>query len=215
MFKIYTPEDLPKTLPLYPAAGMLVLPRIQFPLSMDDPSSIAMVDDALKGDRMIGIIQPKNMNDATPPLYQVGTAGRLTMFEEQEDGKYMIGITGVCRFHLRQEIPTARDYRVGEVVWDDYLDDLQLPEPYHFQRRELINQLQDYFNEAGIMVDWDAVSRTPDSLLVNSLTLICPFDVPEKQALLEAPTIEKRLETLQAILTFANAPAPRAGRVIN
>lgn len=215
MFKIYTPKDLPKTLPLYAAAGMLVLPRIQFPLSMEDPASMEMVDDALKSDRMIGIIQPKNMNGAAPPLYQVGTAGRITMFEESEEGKYMIGITGVCRFHLLQEVPTARDYRVGEVAWDDYLDDLQPPEAYHFQRRELINQLQDYFNSAEISVDWDAIGRTPDSLLVNSLSLICPFDVPEKQALLEAPTMAKRLETLQAILTFANAPSAKPLRVIN
>ncbi|HRJ13059.1 MAG TPA: LON peptidase substrate-binding domain-containing protein [Alphaproteobacteria bacterium] len=215
MFKIYAPEDLPKTLPLYPAAGMMVLPRIQFPLSMEDPASIAMVDDVLKSDRMIGIIQPKKMDAGTPPLYATGTAGRITAFEELEEGKYVIGITGVCRFHLVQEVPTARDYRMGEVKWDAYLHDLKLPEPYHFQRRALIDQLQDYFNAAGITVDWDAISRTPDALLINSLSLICPFDVPEKQALLEAPTLEKRLQTLQAILAFANAPSAKAQRVIN
>lgn len=215
MFKIYTAEDLPKTLPLYPAAGMLLLPRIQLPLSMDDPASIAMVDDALKGDRMIGIIQPKIMDGAAPPLYQTGTAGRITALEELEEGKYMIGITGICRFHLQQEIPTACDYRVGEVAWQDYLRDLQPPDAYQFQRRELISQLQDYFNSAGIGVDWEAIGRTPDALLINSLSLICPFDVAEKQALLEAPTMEKRLETLQAILTFANAPSARSQRVIN
>lgn len=215
MFKVYTPEDLPKTLPLYAAAGMLVLPRIQFPLSMDSPAEIAMIDDALRADRMIGIIQPKNLEGMTSPLYQVGTAGRITALEELEEGKYMVGITGVCRFHLTQEVPTARDYRMGEVVWDEYLSDLQPPEAYHFQRRELINQLQDYFTSAGIMVDWDAIGRTPDALLINSLALICPFDVPEKQALLEAGSLGKRLETLQSILTFANAPSAASQKIIN
>jgi len=218
MFKVYKPEDLPKTLPLFPLSGVMLLPRMQFPLSMEEPHALSMVDDALKGDRMIGIIQPKNTEGRTPPLYATGTAGRITALDETDEGKYMIGVTGVCRFHVIQEIPTARDYRLGEVDYADYLEDLRVPEPYHFQRRTLINQLREFFGGQGISVDWDAVGRTPDALLVNSLAVICPFDVPEKQALLESATVEKRLETLQTILTFANTPGDNVGgvqRVLN
>jgi len=218
MFKIYQPKDLPKTLPLFPLTGMMLLPRMRFPLSMEEPHALSLVDDAFKGDRMIGIIQPKNTEGAMPPLYAIGTAGRITALDETDDGKYILGVTGVCRFHLVQEIPTARDYRVGEVNYADYLSDLHVPEPYHFQRRTLMTQLREFFDEQGIMVDWDMVGRTPDALLVNSLSVICPFDIAEKQALLEAVSVEKRLETLQTILTFANMPGDNNGgaqRVLN
>lgn len=215
MAKIYTLDELPKTLPLFPLNGVTLLPRMQFPLSIDEPHALNMIDDALKTDRMIGIIQPKHMDDRMPPLYAIGTGARIMAFDETDEGKYIIGATGVCRFRLRQEVPTPRDYRVGEVEWDAYAADLRVPDPYHFQRRVLIGQLQDFFNHSGIDVDWEAIGRTPDALLVNSLSILCPFGVPEKQALLEAASVEKRLETLQAILTFANTPGPAAQRVLN
>ena len=215
MFKIYQPQDLPQSLPLLPLHGITLLPRMQFPVSMETPAEINMVDDALHSDRMIGIIQPKNTDAKMPPLFSIGTAGRITAFDETDDGKYIIGVTGVCRFRLRQEIPTAHDYRVGDVDCAEYVEDLRVPEPYQFQRRALINQLREFFAGEGISVDWEAVSRTPDALLVNSLSIICPFEAAEKQALLESATVATRLETLQAILTFANSPGQAAQRVLN
>lgn len=212
--KKYEPKDLPKNLPLLPLHGVTILPRMHFPVSMETPSEISMVDDAMRENRMIGIIQPKN-TDARPPLYHVGTLVRITALEENDEGKYIIGVTGICRFRMNQELPTARDYRLGEVDYADFLNDLKLPDTYHFQRRVLLGQLRDFFDAAGIAIDWDAVSRTPDMLLVNSLAIICPFDVPEKQALLESQTVADRLQTLQAILTFANAAAPAALRVVH
>jgi len=213
--KTYSLNDLPRKLPLFPLNGMTILPRMQFPLSMEEPHAIHLVDDALRADRMIGIIQPKHTDSVIPPLYRVGTAGRIMAFDEVDDGKYIIGVAGVCRFQVIQEIPTASDYRMGEVDYAAYAADLIAPEPYHFQRRALLGQLRDFFDHSGITVDWEAIGRTPDALLINSLSIICPFDVPEKQALLEAASVEKRLETLQAILTFANAPGPAVQRILN
>jgi Lon protease-like protein len=214
--KKYELTELPTQLPLLPLNGFTLLPRMQFPISLDQPPELGMLDEALRApQRMIGVIQPRQTVGDKPPLYAIGTAVRIMAFEEHDDGKYTISVAGVCRFRLTEEISTARDYRLGRVDYSEYAGDLKQREPYHFERRVLVGQLRTFFDGAGIAVDWDAIGSTPDGLLVNSLSILCPFDVAEKQALLEAGTIEKRLETLQSILTFATSPAREAQRVVH
>ena len=212
--KPYRPEDLPTQLPLLALNGFTLLPRMQFPINLELPAEVAILDEALRTHRMIGIIQPLQMTDKKPPLYKVGTAVRIMGYEEEDD-KYTVSVAGVCRFRLVEEIPSARDFRIGSVDYSDYLGDLKSYEPYRFERRSLVGQLHKFFDDSGIQVDWDAISATPDGLLVNSLSILCPFDVPEKQALLEATTTEKRLETLQTILTFETTPTRDTPRVVH
>lgn len=205
--KRFEPDQLPAVLPLMPLQGFTLLPRMQFHVGVDDAAQIALVDDALRGNRMIGIIQPLGSDEGRAPLYHIGTAARIMSFEENDDGHYLISIAGVCRFRLDEEIHNAKDYRMGKVSYTEYLADLKLTEPYHFPRHKLVGQLRQFFDKAEIGIDWDAIGSTPDGLLVNTMSILCPFDVPEKQALLEAVTVEKRRETLETILSFATSAA--------
>jgi len=200
--------DLPLTIPVFPLPGALMLPRTRLPLHIFEPRYLQMVEDTLKTPhRLIGMVQPY---DATgtgeQKLRAIGCAGRLTQFSETEDGRYMITLAGKSRFRVQQEVPGFAPYRRCDVSWDEYSADLGPPETdTGFDRDSFLDTLTRYFEAQSLSSDWDSLKDAEDELLINSLSMLCPFAPEEKQALLEAPSLATRRKTLVTLLEFALA----------
>ena len=195
---------LPRLLPIFPLAGVLLLPRGRLPLNIFEPRYLAMVEDALAADRMIGMIQPTDptSRDREPAVYETGCAGRITSFAETDDGRYLITLTGVSRFAIRSEAECLRGYRRVVPVWERFASDLN-DGGGDVDRPRLVAGLKAYFKTQGLSVDWSAIESTPDERLVTSLAMICPFSPSEKQALLEAPDLAERAKLLIALIEMA------------
>ncbi|HEX2148186.1 MAG TPA: LON peptidase substrate-binding domain-containing protein [Pseudorhizobium sp.] len=197
-------EDLPETVRVFPLTGALLLPGGQLPLNIFEPRYLAMFDAALAGDRLIGIVQPTltEPSDAAdiarPALSSVGCIGRITSFAETGDGRYITSLSGVCRFRLLDEIGTGHPFRTFKIA--PLLADLS-PEDDEgkVDRAELLRVFRAYLDANKLEADWESVERAGNRTLVNSLSMMSPFGPAEKQALLEAPDLKTRAETLIAI----------------
>jgi hypothetical protein len=203
-------NDLPTTLGVFPLTGVLLLPRGQLPLNVFEPRYLALVDEALAGTRLIGMIQPREHEDKIlrPTLNAIGCAGRITAYRETEDGRYLITLTGVCRFHVAEEIATSAPYRLVKADFAPYLADLITANEDNFPRERLLAALRDYLSRRDLKADWKSVISAPPETLVNALAMLCPFEPAEKQALLEAPGWLERVDTLVALLEMAGAGPP-------
>ncbi len=198
--------DLPDTIPVFPLPGALLLPRARLPLHIFEPRYLAMLDDTLKTThRLIGMIQPCDVPGGDGDrLHRIGCAGRVTAFSETEDGRYMITLSGVSRFRVRQEVEGFTPYRRCEVAWDGFGRDLGPTETDRgFDRDAFLDLLRRYFEDQALKTDWDSLREAEDELLINSLSMLCPFDHEDKQALLEAPSLPTRRETLVTLIEFA------------
>jgi Lon protease-like protein len=200
-------EKLPQSLPIFPLAGALLLPGGRLPLNIFEPRYLAMTEDALATDRMIGMIQPQDSgkNASPPPVYPVGCAGRIVSFAETEDSRYILTLAGLCRFEVKAELPEQRGYRRITPGWERFREDMQGIENGIMDRPRLLRSLQAYFTQVSIQANWDAIKETPDERLVTSLAMICPFQPSEKQALLEAPTLPERAQLMATIIEIAIA----------
>lgn len=207
------PSDLPQTLPLFPLQGAVLYPRGLLSLNVFEPRYLNMVDDALGSERLIGIIQPAigDEDEPVPQLADVGTAGRITSFTEAEDGRYLITLTGICRFHLGGELDAGLPYRQALVTFDDFADDFALGSDLSIDRPQLLRSLKTYAGLHGYSVDWSSVEHAPTEMLVNGAAQMCPFDPAAKQALLEAHTLEERAKGLIALLEWNNASDDQPG----
>lgn len=204
--------DLPATIPVFPLAGALLLPRTQLPLNIFEPRYLRMVDDALRNGRVIGMVQPageaaiaaQGDPDAKPKLTDVGCAGRLTSWTETIDGRTLITLTGICRFRIAGALETTTPYRQCTVSWDEYADDMT-PEfgADKVSRERLLEILKAYLDTHGLQADWRAIKQSSNEALVNSLSVISPYGPREKQALLEAKTLEDRNQMLIALTEIA------------
>ncbi len=198
--------DLPAHLPLFPLTGVVLLPRGALPLNIFEPRYLKMVDDALKGDRLIGIIQPSQDPDRVlkPNLSAVGAAGRIVSFRETDDNRYLITLSGLCRFRLTSEVAGDTPYRLGACDFSSFAGDLaESGDENDFPRDRLMAALKDYLNNHDLKADWKSVMNAPPEALVNALAMMCPFEPAEKQALLEAPGFGDRASTLVALLEMA------------
>ena len=197
--------DLPEKIPLFPLPGALLLPRTRLPLQIFEPRYLAMLEEVLKTSaRMIGMIQPRPGPDGEPRLAAIGCAGRVTAFSETEDGRYMITLTGISRFRLMREVSGFSHYLSGEVSWAGFEADRgPAEEDPGFDREPFLRLLSRYFRAQQLSADWDSLRETEDELLINSLSMLCPFDPEDKQALLEAPSLTARRETLVTLMEFA------------
>lgn len=197
--------DLPEVIALFPLPGALLLPRGKLPLHIFEPRYLAMLDDTLKTrERLIGIIQPRPAPEGQRRLSAIGCAGRLTSFTETDDGRYMIALTGISRFRLVREIGGFTPYIRAEVAWDAFARDLAGPEEdERFDRPRFLALLKKYFSSRKLATDWSGLEDAPDEMLINSLSMLCPFDPEDRQALLEAPSLPNRRETLQVLMEFA------------
>ncbi len=195
--------DLPDVLPVFPLSGALLLPRSRLPLHIFEPRYLAMLEDALKTrERLIGMVQPMEDSDEAR-LHRVGCAGRVTSFTETEDGRYMITLTGVSRFRLGERQDGFMPYRRHAVSWAGFERDLgQAEHDVGFEREPFLDLLTRYFDLADLRTDCDSLKEAEDELLINSLSMLCPFDPEDKQALLEAPVLSDRRETLITLMEF-------------
>ncbi|MCA3511128.1 MAG: LON peptidase substrate-binding domain-containing protein [Rhodobacter sp.] len=198
--------DLPDTIPVFPLSGALLLPRARLPLHIFEPRYLQMVDDALKTrHRLIGMIQPREVPAAAEKrLHAIGCAGRLTGFSETEDGRYMITLSGLSRFRVLQEVQGFAPYRRCQVDWAPFARDLGGAESdAGFRRTEFMAGLKRYFEAMELSTDWGSLKGADEELLINSLSMLCPFAPEDKQALLEAPSLTTRRETLVTLIEFA------------
>lgn len=197
--------DLPQTIPLFPLPGAILFPRAAMPLNIFEPRYLNMVDDALASDRLIGMIQPAARDaSAKPALAQVGAVGKITTFAETEDGRYLITLTGLCRFRFMRELPASAPYREAIVDFEDFADDLT-EHPAQIDRARLRSALVAYISANRFSADWALIEEAPTETLVNAIAALCPFDTLAKQALLESPTLAERADALIALLEWPNA----------
>lgn len=198
-------EALPPTLPIFPLPGALLLPSGKLPLNIFEPRYLAMTRDALAGDRLIGMIQPTEpeTDGHAPALYKTGCAGRITTFSETDDGRYLITLSGLCRFKVAHEIALSAPYRRVAPDFGPYRADMSEAPPADIGRERLLGVLKIYLKAQNISIDWKAIADTPDEWLVTSLAMMCPFEPSEKQALLEADTLDDRAGVLTALLELA------------
>ncbi len=211
-------DTLPATLPIFPLPGALLLPGGKLPLQIFEPRYLMMTRDALASDRLIGMIQPsaqdseaQGLVDHTAALYPIGCAGRITSFSETDDGRFLITLTGVCRFAIEREIPTVGGYRRVVPDFSRFRTDLAPDETAISDRRRLLNALQAYFANQEIGIDLKAIADVPDDKLVTSLAMVCPFEAKEKQALLEAADLTERSRVMTALLELGLFPANAEG----
>ena len=202
-------SDLPLVIPVFPLDGVLLLPGGQLPLNIFEPRYLNMLDDAMAGERMIGVIQtrgqmgPVDADAHQPSLAPIGCLGRVTSFAETSDGRYLITLTGVCRFRAGDELPVRTPYRQVRADFSAFEADLRegsgtsSPEA---NPAPLLAALRRYLDHRGLAIDWTSAETAPSDALINSLSMALPFEPMEKQALLEAPTIDDRRETLVALL---------------
>jgi len=207
MVRRFAPADLPDVIPVFPLPGALLLPRGRLPLNIFEPRYLAMLDDTLKSDRrLIGMVQPFETAEQPPRLHAIGCAGRVSSLSETDDGRYLIVLSGVARFRVREELEGFAPYRRVAPDWSDFHDDLgQAEDTPEFDKNDFLGLLKRYFQTARLSSDWDAMREAEPEMLVNSLSMMCPFSVEEKQALLEAPRLSDRIETLRALMEFSIA----------
>jgi Lon protease-like protein len=194
--------DLPQVIPVFPLDGALLLPHADLPLQIFEPRYLNMVDDAMAGDRLIGMVQTRTGGDrARPNLANVGCVGRITSYAETSDGRYLITLTGVCRFNVGQELSSRTPYRQVRSEYAPYEADLGAATPSPLMdRQRFAKALKSYLNHRELDVDWDTANNAPIEALVNSLAMGLPFSTAEKQALLEAPDFTERYKALIALL---------------
>lgn len=194
--------DLPTTIPVFPLPKAILLPRSRLPLHIFEPRYLAMVDDCLKTPhRFIGMLQPTG-NEGR--LHSIGCAGKLTQFSETEDGRYMITLTGISRYRLDSEIEGFTPYRRFNVQWTGFEKDWEVPEQdSKFDRDSFFDLLKKFLEGEGLSTDWETLQQADNELLINSLSMMLDFDLEDKQALLEAPSLQTRRETLTTLFEFS------------
>ena len=196
-------DDLPEIIPVFPLNGALLLPRGQLPLNIFEPRYIAMIDDVMKAERIVGMVQTSGEGSEAakrPPVYGIGCAGRITSLEESGDGRYLVTLTGIARYRIVEELSAITPYRQCRVDFRSFLRDLdEEQERDEVDRAGVIGALRQFAERHRLSVDWDGIDAAPSDLLVNALAMMSPFGPKEKQALLEAADLKTRADVLIAI----------------
>ena len=193
---------LPSKIPVFPLSNFIIFPETTVPLNIFEPRYIQMIDDVMKHERIIGMVQPKEINNKNPKLYNIGCAGKITSFHETEDGRYLIIINGVCRFKILNEPITNKLYRECEVVYSDFHKDTKNQnEEIKFTDLELIfKNLKTLFNKQGYKINWKEIEKQSLDQTINTLSMASPFSLEEKQILLETIDLKDRKKKLEEIL---------------
>ena len=195
-------KKLPKIISVFPLSNFIIFPNTSVPLNIFEPRYIEMIDNSMKTDRIIGMIQPKKQKDGIPQLYNVGCAGKITNFNETEDGRYLIVINGISRFKILKEINNNKPYRECEISFDEYIEDtIENYNEIKFTDLELIfKNLKTLFKKKGYSINWKELEKQSLDQTLNALVMASPFSLEEKQALLETININKRKIELEKIL---------------
>jgi len=201
-------DQLPARIPIFPLPSALLLPGGQLPLNIFEPRYLAMVTYALSTpSRLIGMVQPLCVDPQTddashPPLFETGCAGRISFFQESDNGRFVIALTGLCRFNRRGQHLDPKGFLVADVDWHPFANDLQADLSV-LDRDPLIKVMKRYFDLKGFETDWTQIENSDNDQLLATLSMVCPFEVAEKQALLEADSMAKRAELLIAMMEMA------------
>ena len=196
-------EELPNKIPVFPLSNFIIFPEITVPLNIFEPRYISMVDDSMKNSRMIGMIQPKkNSNSQNPELFDIGCLGKITSFNETDDGRYLIVLNGLSRFKIQKEVQNNKLYREFEVSFNDYRNDINTKkEEIKFSDLELIfKNLKSLFEKNGYLINWEELKKQSLNQTINTLAMASPFSIEEKQALLETENLSTRKKKLEEIL---------------
>ena len=195
-------KQLPKTISIFPLSNFIFFPQTTVPLNIFEPRYIQMVDDAMKGDRIIGMVQPKKSNQTIPILYNIGCAGKITSFNETEDGRYLIVLDGISRFKILEELNNDKLYRECKVNFDNFSNDINnQKEEIKFSDLELIfKNLKSLFNKQGYTINWKELEKQSLNQTINALSMASPFSLEEKQVLLETINLNERKLKLEEIL---------------
>ena len=197
-------DDLPKKIPVFPLSNFIIFPKTTVPLNIFEPRYIEMINDSIKSNKMIGMIQPKftNYENSIPNLYEVGCLGKISTFQETDDGRYLIELKGVIRFQKIKEIETMSKYRILEVDFKKYIEDLKPEkEQIKFSDLEIIfKDLRSLFEKKGFIINWKALEKQRLDEIINALAMASPFSLEEKQILLEAKNLDFRKEKISEIL---------------
>ncbi len=218
------PADLPPRIAVFPLRGAILLPRATLPLNIFEPRYLTMIDDVMSGDRVLGILQPSRTEDEESSespsgksfgLHRVGCAGRITSYQELDDGRYVITLTGLMRFNVIDEAETGKPYRVMSVSYDRFAPDLTtgLGEE-SVDRPNLLRVLKSYLEANSLKTDWAAIQRASNEYLINALSVMCPYGPEEKQALLEAADLKTRAEVLVALAEIELASNGSSGTTL-
>jgi uncharacterized protein len=211
------PDALPAVIPVFPLPGALLLPRGQMPLNVFEPRYLAMIDDALRSPyRMIGMIQPDPAHPGRDPnkprLFNVGCIGRITQIAESGDGRYLIQLTGIARFRVEEELAVATPYRQCRVTYQPFIGDFTARKGEdEVDRKALLRALTAFLKANNLKADWDGIENAPNEALVNALAMMSPYEVAEKQAMLEAPDLKTRAEILVAVTEIELAKSKTPG----
>ena len=195
-------KNLPKKISVFPLSNFIIFPNTSVPLNIFEPRYIEMVNDSMKTNRIIGMVQPKNQKKNIPELYSVGCAGKITSFNETDDGRYLIVINGICRFKILKEINNNKTYRECEISFDEYNEDTnEKNNEIKFTDLELIfKNLKSFFKKKGYIINWKELEKQSLDQTINTLAMASPFSLQEKQVLLETININNRKIELEKIL---------------
>tara|TARA_B100001175_G_scaffold4779_1_gene3763 strand:+ start:6802 stop:7443 length:642 start_codon:yes stop_codon:yes gene_type:complete len=196
-------EDLPNKIAVFPLSNFIIFPKTNVPLNIFEPRYIQMIDDAMKGNRIIGIIQPKKTGDLKKPnLYDVGCAGKITSFNETEDGRYLIVLNGICRFKIISEENNDKLYRVCKISFKEYLEDLdkKIEDIKFTDLKFIFDELKTFFKKQGYLINLEEMKKNNLDQTINTLSMASPFSLEEKQILLETKNLKVRKKKLEEIL---------------
>tara|TARA_Y100000816_G_scaffold44213_1_gene27707 strand:+ start:250 stop:897 length:648 start_codon:yes stop_codon:yes gene_type:complete len=199
-------EDLPNTIPIFPLSNFIIFPKTTVPLNIFEPRYVEMINDSMKSNKFIGMIQPKSSNEgksSIPLLHKIGCLGKITSFRETDDGKYLIDLKGIIRFEILKEKETEKLYRTYEINFDNYLNDLNTEkENIKFSDLELIfKNLKQLFEKRGFIINWKALEKQSLDETINALAMASPFSLEEKQVLLETVNLNLRKNKIAEILS--------------
>ena len=201
-------EDLPKKIPVFPLSNFIIFPKTTVPLNIFEPRYIQMIDDSMKSNRYIGMIQPKKSGDLKKPdLHKVGCIGKITSFNETEDGRYLIVLNGVCRYEVINEISSDKLYRECEIEFKNFSKDLKEHEEQikFVELKQIFNKLKNLFEQQGYQINWKDFENQSVEQTINTLSMASPFTLEEKQILLDTENLKERKKKLEEILmTYAN-----------
>lgn len=201
------PADLPAVIPVFPLPKVILFPESNLPLNIFEPRYLKMVEDARASHGIIGMVQPRTTDDlaGSPDLYNIGGAGRITHCVKTEDDRYLIRLTGVSRFRIEDELSVTTPYRQVMVNWEPFKNDLMPPmPPGGFDRVSLMAELKAYLDKRGLEADYEGINAAPDTVLINTLSMIIPLTIAEKQALLQAENTNDRAEALKSLLMMVS-----------
>ena len=201
-------EELPKIIPVFPLSNFIIFPKTTVPLNIFEPRYIDMINDSMSSNKMIGMIQPKVLTkeNMPPELHTVGCLGKITSFQETNDGRFLIEVKGILRFKKSKEVDTEKKYRLLEVEYKDYYNDLDnMKEDFKFSDLELIfKDLKSLFERKGFIINWKALEKQSPDETINALSMASPFSLEEKQVLLETKSLDMRKDKISEILKTYN-----------